>query len=210
MRIAVLGTGNVGSTLGRRWAKNGHEIIFGARDPESGKVRSLLSSIGGSARATSVKEAVAASDVVVLTIPWDATQDVIREAGSLDGKIVIDCTNPLAEGLSGLSVGLTTSAGEKVAEWARGARVVKAFNTTGAKNMADPQYGSQRVTMFICGDDAEARKAVAELAAQLGFEVCETGPLYHARYLEPMAMLWIDMAVKQGFGTDFAFKIIKR
>ena len=76
--------------------------------------------------------------------------------------------------------------------------------------MADPRYGSEKVTMFICGDDADATSTVAGLAGDAGFDPCITGPLYHARYLEPMAMLWIDMAIKQGQGRNFAFKILRR
>jgi len=88
--------------------------------------------------------------------------------------------------------------------------VVKAFNTTGSGNMSNPQYDSHPVTMFICGDDAGARETVAQLAKDVGFEPCITGPLYHARYFEPMAMLWVDMAYLQGRGPEFAYKIISR
>jgi len=88
--------------------------------------------------------------------------------------------------------------------------VVKAFNTTGSGNMTDPHYESQAVTMFICGDDPDARQTVAKLAKEVGLEPCITGPLYHARYFEPMAMLWVDMAYLQGRGPDFAYKIINR
>jgi len=88
--------------------------------------------------------------------------------------------------------------------------VVKAFNTTGWQNMADPAYGSQGLSMLLCGDGAEAKIVVAGLAEQLGFEPVDVGPLRSARYLEAMAMLWIDMAVFQGFGTDFGFRLVKR
>jgi predicted dinucleotide-binding enzyme len=93
---------------------------------------------------------------------------------------------------------------------AAGARVVKAFNTTGFPNMADPVYGSRGLTMMLCGDDAEAKKVVADLTRQLGFEPVDVGPLKSARYLEAVAMLWIDMALFQGFGTNFGFQIVKR
>ena len=123
---------------------------------------------------------------------------------------MVDCTNPISPDLKELIIGTTTSAGEKVAQWAKGARVVKAFNTTGAGNMANSLYASQAVTMFICGDDPEAKETVAQLAKDVGFEPCITGPLYHARYFEPMAMLWVDMAYLQGNGPDFAYKILRR
>lgn len=210
MKIAMIGAGNVGGTLGSRWAKLGHEVLFGVRDKGSLKAQYILKSFGDLVKVVSIKEAAAGGEVVVLATPWPAAQSALAAAGNLQGKIVVDCTNPIAEGLKGLSIGQTTSAGERVAEWAKGARVVKAFNTTGTNNMADPVYGSQRISMLICGDDKEAKQTVAKLAEELGFEVSDAGPLESARYLEPLAMLWIQLAFKQGFGPNFAFRIVRR
>jgi predicted dinucleotide-binding enzyme len=210
MKIAVIGIGNVGGTLGPAWAKAGHEVIFGVRNPVSEKVKTLLQKAGRQARAATVPDAAAATDIVVFATPWSATREAIAAAGSLAGKLVVDCTNPIAPDLKGLSIGTTTSAGEQVAQWAENAKVVKAFNTTGSGNMATPHYGSQAVTMFICGDDREACESVAQLARDVGFEPCITGPLYHARYFEPMAMLWVDMAYLQGRGPGFAYRILSR
>jgi NADPH-dependent F420 reductase len=210
MKIAVIGTGNVGGTLGNRWASLGHDVTFGVRDPAAVKVKSLLKLSDNKATAASVPDAVAASDIVVLATPWEAVGDAIAVAGDLRGKIVVDCTNPIVEGPAGLSIGQTTSAGEQVAKWAQGARVVKAFNTTGANNMAEPQFPDGKATMFICGDDWEAKDAVGSLAKELGFEVCDCGGIQVSRYLEPLAMLWIHLASRQGLGRDFAFNIIKR
>ncbi len=210
MKIAIIGIGNVGGTLGPAWAKAGHEVIFGVRDPNREKVKTVLENSGQNARTAAVAEAASAAEIVVFATPWSATQDAVQAAGNLDDKLVVDCTNPIAPDLKGLVIGTTTSAAEQVAQWAQGARVVKAFNTTGSGNMTKPLYGSQPVTMFICGDDPAARETVAQLAKDVGFEPCVTGPLYHARYFEPMAMLWVDMAYLQGNGPDFAYKIIKR
>jgi len=210
MKIAVIGIGNVGGTLGPAWAKAGHEVIYGVRDPNSEKVKNLLAKTGHDAAAAGVAEAAASGDIIVFATPWTATQEAIKAAGNLTGKLVVDCTNPIAPDLKGLSIGTTTSAGEQVAQWAKGAKVVKAFNTTGSGNMASPLYAAQPVTMLICGDDPEAREKVARLAKDVGFEPCITGPLYHARYFEPMAMLWVDMAYLQGRGPDFAYKIMSR
>ena len=210
MKIAIIGTGSVGGTLGRRWARGGHDVTFGSRRPDSAKVRALLDEAGGNAKAASVREAAANADIVVLATPWDATADAIESAGDLTDKIVVDCTNPVAPNLAGLSIGHTLSAGEQVGAWATGARVVKAFNTAGSGTMADPSFNGQAAAMFICGDDTEAKSAVGRLAAELGFDVVDTGALATARYLEPMAMLWIQLAYGQGLGRDFAFKIVKR
>jgi predicted dinucleotide-binding enzyme len=210
MKIGIIGTGNVGGALGKGWLRKGHEVIFGVRDPNSEKAQIFVQSAGQKLRIVKVNELSTLSEIIVLATPWSGTEDAIKTAGNLAGKILVDCTNPIAEGFKGLSIGLTTSAGEQVASWAKGARVVKAFNTTGAGNMANPLYGTQAATMFICGDDAEAKKAVAKLAEDLGFDPLDTGPLYHARYFEPMAMLWVDMAYVQQIGPNFAFKILRR
>src|SRR6185436_6258538 len=129
MRIAVIGIGMVGGTLGRRWAQLGHEVVFGVREPSSQKVGQLLAESGANARAA------AAADVVVLATPWSGTRDAVQSAGDLADKVVLDCTNPLKPDFSGLAVGSDTSAAEQVAAWAPGAKVVKVFNTTGFKNM---------------------------------------------------------------------------
>jgi NADPH-dependent F420 reductase len=214
MKIAVIGAGNVGGTLGKRWARAGHELAFGARHPGEAKLAALVRDSGPSARAASVPEATRAAAVVLLAVPWESARAALAAAGDLRGKVLIDATNPVPltpEGLrQGLVIGHTTSGGEQVARWADGARVVKAFNTTGWQNMADPVYGSQRLSMLLCGDDAEAKKVVADLARQLGFEPVDVGPLRSARYLEAVAMLWIDMAILRGFGTNFGFQVVKR
>lgn len=208
MKIAVIGVGNVGGTLGARWLQVGHEVVFGARDPHSEKAQHTLKATGGEARLTSVEEAVAVADVVVLATPWTGTQDAIKSAGDLTGRIVIDCTNPIANGQ--LAVGHTSSGAEQVAAWTRSARVVKAFNTTGSGNMANPDYAGQVPTIFLCGDDAAAKKVVAGLVEELGLDPCDTGPLSMARYLEPLAMLWIRLAYGQGLGPNIAFRLLRR
>ena len=211
MKIAVIGVGNVGGALGRIWALKGHEIVFGVRDSKDAKLQELLKSTSGKARAATVKDAAFFGDLVVLATPWPATEAAIKSAGRLGGKIVVDCTNPLAPDLSGLVIGTNNSAGEEVARWATGAKVVKAFNTIGAANFDNPRFGSESASMFICGDDASAKSMVAKLAAEMGFDVVDTGPLTAARWLEPLAMLWIHLAYKQGLGpTGHAFKLLRR
>ena len=150
------------------------------------------------------------AEILVLATPWPAARNAIEAAGDIRGKTVIDCTNPIGEGWSGLTIGHTTSAAEMVAQWAAGARVVKAFSTTGTGNMADPLYGGQPITMFICGDDKGAKRIVSNLAEELGFDVADTGALATARYLEPMAMLWVHLAYAEGYGPDFAIKLVRR
>ncbi len=211
MKIAIIGAGNVGGALGSLWAGQGHEIVFGVRDTNDSKLQELLKSIKGKARAASVKDAAAFGEIAVFATPWPATHDAVNSAGSLAGKIVVDCTNPLLPDLSGLALGTTNSAGEEVGRWAKGAKVVKAFNTIGAPNFAKPRFGSENASMFICGDDASAKAVVSKLAAELGFDVVDAGPLSASRLLEPLAMLWIHLAFRQGLGPNsHAFKLLRR
>jgi NADPH-dependent F420 reductase len=210
MKIGTIGAGNVAGTLGRAWAAKGHDVVFGVRDPRGPKVQELVKATGGKARAASPAEAAAHGEVVLLATPWAATRAALRGAGDLSGKVLVDATNPLAPDLSGLALGHTTSAGEEVARWAPGAKVVKAFNTIGAQHMADPRFGTQSASMLICGDDAAAKKTVLGLAEVLGFDPVDAGPLTQARLLEPLAMLWISLAYASGHGPDIAFKLLRR
>jgi predicted dinucleotide-binding enzyme len=206
MRIAVIGAGNVGSTLGRRWADAGHEVAFGVRDRSAPKYAGLHAQ----AKLMNVREAPVGANIVVLATPWDATQAAVVEAGDLSGKILVDCTNPLKPNLAGLTHGHDTSGGELVAQWAPGAKVVKAFNTVGFNIMADPVLEGRRAVMYVAGDDAEARRTVAMIAEDIGFEAVEAGGLASARILEPFALLWISSAYRFGLGGDFAFSIVRR
>jgi predicted dinucleotide-binding enzyme len=208
--IAILGAGNVGAALARVWAACGHSIAFGVPDPESGKVKSATATLKGKARAAHNQEAVQSASVVALCVPWPAAEEAIRTSGNLTGKILIDCTNPLSPDLKGLVVGITTSAGEQVAGWARGASIVKAFNTIGAVNFGNAQFGPQRADGFYCGDDAPAKAVARELIESAGFDPVDVGPLRNARLLEPLAMLWIDLAVNQRQGANHAFKLLRR
>src|SRR5580765_5213712 len=200
MNIGIIGVGNVGSALGRGWAKAGHKIKFGVRDTAKPEVVALVKEIGANANAASVSDAASFGEVVVLATPWDAAQTAIQKTGNLSGKILVDCTNPLKPDLSGLVLGTDSSAGEQVAKWASAAKVVKSFHTTGAGNLANPRYGNDRIVMFLAGNDAAAKKTVAKLSEDLGFDTIDAGDLTAARLLEPLAMLWIHLAYKAGLG----------
>ncbi len=207
MNIAIIGAGMVGATLGRSWHGKGHTIRYGVREPGADKYESLADH----ASVFHNHEAAAGADIIVLATPWSTTEAAISEMGSaIDGKIVIDCTNPLKEDLSGLTLGYDDSGGEQVARWAPTARVVKALNTTGANNMADPVIDGTATVMFVAGDDEEARKAVAGLTDELGFDTIQVGELASARMLEPLAMLWISMAFRFGMGLEMGLALLRR
>ena len=115
MRIGVIGSGNVGGTLGVRWAKNGHAVVFSSRDPGSSEMKRLAGEAGPTARAASVRQAAAASELLLLATPWPATRAALAAAGDLSGKILFDATNPLLPRLDGLEFGNSTSGAERVA-----------------------------------------------------------------------------------------------
>jgi len=210
MNIGIIGSGNVGGALGARWAQAGHQVLFASRTPQSEDMQRLVAQAGPNSRAALAGEVVAASDILLLATPWEATRNIVQNLGSLHGKTLIDATNPLLPGLAGIEFGTTTSGGEQVAAWAPGARVVKAFNTVGNNIMADATFAAARPTLFYCGDQAEAKQQIHQLAEQLGFEPMDAGPLAQARLLEPLALLWISLALVQGLGRDIAFQLMRR
>lgn len=208
MDIAILGSGHVGQALGAGWARHGHRVIFGSREPQGEKMQAVLQAVGAGVSADTSQAAIDQAAVVVLAVPWRAAEELVTSLHGWEGKILIDATNPIAPGLQ-LAVGHTTSAAELVAGWAPGARVVKAFNSTGANNMADPVYQGASTTMFISGDDGAAKSAVTQLAEELGFDVADVGALSAARWLEPLALIWISLAMS-GHGRDIALKLVRR
>jgi predicted dinucleotide-binding enzyme len=213
MKLAIIGAGDVGGTLGTAWAnKGGHAVFFGVTNPRSDKTHALLRRIGAKARAGTAVEAAAFGEVIVVATPWPATEAAIRSMGNLKGRIVLDCTNPLAMGPHGLGleIGHGISGGEKVQGWALGASVFKTLNTTGFTNMAEPAFDGVKSVMFVAGDDEARKPNVMALVGELGFETVDAGPLRVARLLEPHAMLWIHLALNRGFGRDWAFALLRR
>jgi predicted dinucleotide-binding enzyme len=201
MHVAIIGTGSVGGALAAALGRAGHRITFGARAPDRAK-----------SNEAKIADAAAAADAIILAIPFEAAHDVIASASGFVGKVVIDATNPLAmgEGGLGLAMGFTTSGAERIAAMAPKARVFKAFNQTGFENMADARTYATRPAMFVAGDDPAGKAKVLKLVADAGFEAIDLGGLSAARLLEPLAMLWIELARKRGLGTDIAFTLARK
>jgi hypothetical protein len=204
MKIAIIGAGNIGGTLGKVWAAKGHEVVFGARDPNSAKTQNALAEIGGSARALSLAEAAAFGEVIAIAVPANALKETIAALGDVSGKIIVDATNRI---MSSPEDG--PSAAEDIAQWAAGAQVVKAFNTMGWESLVNPIFSGQPVTTFVCGDQAEAKATVMKLAEAMGIQAVDAGPLANARGAEAVARLWVSM-MRSGMGRDFAFTMIRR
>jgi NADPH-dependent F420 reductase len=208
MKIGIIGAGDVGGTLGRRWCQKKHEIMFGVRNLQSQNVQRLIK-VDQNLRFGDIVEAVAFGEVILLAIPWTSVEDTILNGGNLSGKILIDPTNPLTPDLKGLALD-NTSVAEKIANLAKSANVVKAFNTIGAKTLDNLMFDSLRADLFICGDNSHAKQVVEELAIEIGFDVVDVGPLVNARMLEQLALLWIELALRQQLGPNIAFKLLRR
>jgi NADPH-dependent F420 reductase len=209
VRIGILGTGGVGGILGVKWAQLGHHVLFGSRTPLSTKCEELAIKAGHGAKVATLAGAAEHADVLVIAVPWGAAVETLALAGSCAGKIIVDCVNPLKPDLSGL-VTEGHSAAEEIARLQPHAKVVKAFNTASTKVMLDPAFPAGPATMFYCGDDADAKLAVKSLIAEIGFEPVDAGPLSNARHLESLAMLYIHLAVRGGWGSNCAFLMARR
>jgi len=201
MRIAMIGAGKVGQAIAGALRRGGHDIVFGLRQPDAGAVDQQR-----------IADAVRTSDASVLAVPVGAVGEVVAASGGFVGRIVIDATNPLgigADGL-GLTMGFDTSGAERIAALAPQARVFKAFNQTGFENLADAPAYAAAPAMFVAGDDAAGKRMVMTLVADAGFAAVDAGDLRGARLLEPLAMLWIELARKRGLGPDFAFTLQRK
>lgn len=206
--IAVLGSGNVGRALARGLAAAGHQVTVGTREPGRPELVGWAADAGGVALADSPAAATGAELVLVATA-WDGTEAALAAvAPALDGKVLVDVTNPLQfTDRLGLAVGFTDSGGEQVQRWVPGARVVKAFNTVGFELMDHPDLPGGPPTLFIAGDDAPAKADAAGLAADLGWDVHDCGGLVAARLTEPLALLWIEHAIRTG-SRRHAFRLL--
>jgi predicted dinucleotide-binding enzyme len=150
------------------------------------------------------------AEIVALCVPWHVAKDALSSTGDLSGKVLIDCTNPLNANATELVLGGTTSAAEQIQQWYPQACVVKAFNNLGFVLLGDADFNRQLADGFYCGDDPAAKEIAATLIGNVGWHPVDVDPLRNARYPEAMAMLWINIALHQKRGPDFAFKLISR
>lgn len=189
--IAIIGTGEVAGGLGPEFAAQGHEIVYGSRNPDRDSVRELVARTGDSASATGQADAVAGADIVVLAVPWYTVEEVVANIGDLSGKIVIDPTNPRMVGEDGLrDFAVDPSNAEWIQRWAPQSRVVKAFNTLGWETMVDPDATGGPVTVPIVGDDSGAKAVVSGLIEGMGLEAVDLGPVRYAHVVEGMYLVW--------------------
>ena len=189
MKVAIIGKGNVGTAIAKGLNEK-HEVKFGHRDKKE-----------------PVAEAASWGEIIVIAVPYGAVGDVAKELGSAaDGKVVLDVTNAISA--SGeLATGFSTSGAEELQKELPKANVVKAFNTVFAANQSTGKVGKETLTLFVAGDQAKAKRTVMQLGKDIGFEPVDAGPLKAARYLEPMAMLMINIGYDLGMGTCIGYRL---
>jgi 8-hydroxy-5-deazaflavin:NADPH oxidoreductase len=215
MKIGIIGSGKMGSGLGKIWAKSGHQVIFSYSRDEN-KLRQLAASAGETAKVGTPEVAVAESDVIVLAVWAPTLEEVFRSAGSLDGKIIITCVSALQPDFTGQTIGLATdlkiSVAETIQQLAPKAKVVEAFNTTFAEIIASEsrQFGDDYPSIFYCGDDADAKATVAILIEECGYEAVDAGKLIVARSLETLATAWVQFAVASQIFPNLGLKALRR
>lgn len=212
IKVGVLGSGDVGRVLASGFISLGHDVTIGTRD--AAKLAEWANAAGDRGRVGTFAEAAAFGDVIVLATLGVGTEDAIRLAGveNFAGKVVIDATNPLD--FSGgmpprLYVGTTDSLGEQVQRWLPHSKVVKAFNTVGNAHMVNPQFPGGPPTMFLCGNDGDAKTLVSQICQHFGWETLDIGGIEGSRYLEPMCLVWVLHGIRSGSWMH-AFKMLHK
>ncbi len=202
MKVAIIGTGHVAQNIGKGLIKK-HEVIYGSRNPDEAR-----SKVPKKAKVESMKQAAEEGEVIILAVPYKAAADVIKEIkDSISGKVLVDVTNALNENFE-WAKGFSESVAEEIAGIANNAKVVKAFNTVFAENMSKGKIGREKLTLFVAGNDENAKKIVMDLAKDLGFVPVDVGDIKAARYLEPMGLLLIHLGYKRNLGTGIGFKLV--
>ena len=205
MKVAIIGSGNVGSAVARAAKNSGHEVVVAGDDLNGLKA---LGETLGIETSSSNSEAARSADAVVVAVPFGAVEGVATDiANDVGDKIVIDVTNPLKADLSGLSTDGTSGA-ELLQKQLPDAKVVKAFNTVFASNQDSPELDGLQLDGFVAGDDADAKKQVSYFLEEIGFRPIDVGPLATARYLEGMAFLNISLNATNGWAWQTGWKLV--
>jgi 8-hydroxy-5-deazaflavin:NADPH oxidoreductase len=189
MRIAIIGAGNVGGALATAFRRVGHDVVLGVRDPASDKTRAALSAAPGSTAADPAS-AVDGADVIVFALRWDGAEQILASLPSLDGRIVIDAMNRFSDP--------ARSTTDDLADRLPGAKLAKAFNTTGFENMSTAADRETPAAMFVAADNVDAKRVALDLATEIGFVAEDAGPLTNAKALEEMVKVWLALSAKHG------------
>jgi len=189
--VAIIGTGDMGDSLGPRFAELGYTVVFGSRDPDGEKAQYVANQTGPNALVTTQKEAAQAGDIVILAVPWPAMETVAQNLGSLDGKIVIDISFPHQQADDGYYESMVdTSSAEMIQQWNPGARVMKTFALQASYVIDDPDVVGGPVSIPMASDDREAKEQIADIIVAMGLDPIDAGPLRLSRELEAMQRLY--------------------
>jgi 8-hydroxy-5-deazaflavin:NADPH oxidoreductase len=208
MRIGILGSGLMGGKLGTLFARTGHEVVFSYARSRT-KLEKLAREAGAMTRAGTPKEAARDADAILLAVHWSRVDDVLNQAGSLSGKVILTCSLPMNEADTELVVAHTSSGAEELAKKARGAAVVSAFGSIPSEVLFpvfDARGSGIPPDLLYCGDDDEAKEVAARLIRDVGFEPTDVGPLASARYIEPFTMLIARLAYEGDGGPELAYR----
>lgn len=206
--VALIGTGDMGDSLGPSFAKLGYSVVYGSRSPDSEKSKALVSMTGYGASITTQTKAAQQADIVLLLVPWPAMETVAQNLGNLDGKVVIDVSMPFKQGADGYPMHLLeTSSAEMIQKWNPGAKVVKAFATLGSQVIDDPDIEGGVVTVPVASNDREAKEKVAHIVSDMGLDPVDFGPLRMAREIEIMQMIYmIPLVQNRPENWEFFFR----
>ena len=206
MKIAIIGSGNVGGALAKKWIQAGHKVLIGARFPLSDKNLQLAAEIGQDPF-TSIESAVTQCGIILISTPATATVEVVKSLGNTAGKIIIDTMNVvMGRGPEGYKNTTDAILGNTQTR-----DVVKCFNTTGFNNMLNPIYGNSALDLFVAGDSEEGKTIAVQLAKDAGFAECyNIGGNDKFELMEQFAWFWINLAMFQGQGREIGFKLLKR
>jgi predicted dinucleotide-binding enzyme len=210
MKIGIIGSGNMGAALGKKWSLKGHEVKF-SFTKDSEKLLSL-SALNNKTSSGSVEEAIIFADVLMLALPYQSLPEFFKHSHLLEGKTIISCVSGLKPDFVGETVGIPTnmknSVAEQIAEIAPNSAVVEAFNTTFAEILALPfdELKQLNLSVFYCGEDAEAKKTAAILIEDCGYNPINSGGIMTARSLETFASVWVQLAVVSGLFPRIGIK----
>ena len=203
MNIAILGAGNIGGALGKKWQQAGHHVVFGVRDPHSPKATATRQSIGDAAEFLSIPEAVDAGEIVLISVPYAAVAALVAEnAAGLHGKVIIDATDNFGA--------MVVNNIHTIASAVPGAEIYRAFNASGWENFANPNYSGTTVDLFFCGPDGENRAVMESLIKDVGLRPVYLGGLEMTPVVDALGTLWITLVRNQGYGRGIALKLLQR
>ncbi len=201
MRITIIGAGNIGGTLGAKWANAGHTISFGVRDPQSSKTHAALSAAGPNATVTSIAEALIGAEVILLSLPGDSVAAfALEHAAAINFPFVIDATNQFGHPIMNAIATIHAAAPS--------AQIIRAFNSLGWENFAEPTINGVQVDLLYCAPSGKAQAVATRLISDVGLRPIYVGDLTQAPLVDSIGALWGALAYGQGYGRQLAFKVL--